>query len=62
MIEGRIKSLDNPSGVIKDKLKPDRTLRGIFYKLLKAGYMKYPNLDLRTGYGPPNLCRGEGRL
>ena len=48
MIEGRIKSLDNIDinilgNIIKDKLKPDRTLMGIFHKLLKAGYMKYPN-------------------
>lgn len=51
MIEGRIKSLDNIDinilgNIIKDKLKPDRTLMGIFHKLLKAGYMKYPNPDL----------------
>jgi hypothetical protein len=51
MIEGKIKSLDNLDtnvlgNIIKDKLKPDRTLMGIFHKLLKAGYMKYPNPDL----------------
>lgn len=51
MIKGRIKSLDNLDtnvlgNIIKDKLKPDRTLTGIFHKLLKAGYMKYPNHDL----------------
>lgn len=51
MIKGRIKSLDNLDtnvlrNIIKDKLKPDRTLMGILHKLLKAGYMKYPNSDL----------------
>ena len=44
MIEGRIKSFDNIDlnilvNILNNKLKPDRTLTGIFFKLLKAGYM-----------------------
>jgi hypothetical protein len=65
MIEGRIKSLDNIDinilgNIIKNKLKPDRTLMGIFHKLLKAGYMKYPNPDLRSDYGLPEVGRKLG--
>lgn len=50
MIEGRIKNFfDNIDintlvNIIKDKLKPDRTIMGILHKLIKAGYMEYSNL------------------
>jgi len=50
MIEGRIKNfIDNIDintlvNIIKDKLKPDRTIMGILHKLIKAGYMEYSNL------------------
>lgn len=49
LIEGRINNFfDNIDintlvNIIKDKLKPDRTFMGILHKLIKAGYMEYPN-------------------
>lgn len=52
IIEGRIKrffdniDLDILVNIIKTKLNPDRTLIGIFYKLLKAGYLVNPYSDI----------------
>ena len=48
MIEGKINCFDNIDyniliNIIKDKLKPDRTVIGLILKLLKAGYLLKPS-------------------